>query len=154
MLLTVFAAAAALSFSSVVPGTVPSTPRASDRPVAGTARVADPQSVPSPNGEPGLLLMGSTMAEGAGNAWFRRSATEKRADDRGMAVAKSDAKSKSTLRNVLIGVGVFAAAGAVAMIAGSAASGGGRDRPVDQLRQSAGGPKGVGAALVWKIKLP
>ncbi|MGC4113085.1 MAG: hypothetical protein QM765_00080 [Myxococcales bacterium] len=90
------------------------------------------------------------MAGGTGSPWVRPNSYDKKSDDQAMKELKAAEKKDRTWQKVLIGVGVFAAASAVAMVA-TGGAGNSVSSQGKALQESGAGPRGGGAAFVWKV---
>ncbi len=164
-MITSLAAATALALSATsaapTPVAVGDLPRITSQVDKAGGEATATLVAPPPREDEGIdsklglqILGGSTMAGGTGSPWVRPQPFEKQRDDREMNLLKAAEKKDRTIKKVLIGLGVFAAASAVGMIATGGAGGGGAGgvRSQAQALQEAGaGPRGGGAAFVWKV---
>jgi hypothetical protein len=156
-LLTSLAAAAAIALAAGTTS-VGDLPRiangveTSTRAAAVAEKAAAPPSArQDPQSRLGVEILGSTMAGGTGCPWVRDSLYEKQSDARAMNQLKDRERKNRTITNVLIGIGISVAAGAVGMIASGGGGSNGAQRQAQAIQAGAAGPRGAGAAFVWKV---
>ena len=108
-------------------------------------------SAPGPRSGLGVALVGSTMAGGTGAPWVRDAPFEKHSDARARRVADLRAKKSRAAKvtAILVGVGLATLAASASLIA--AGGGDGPAAPARAAQVGAAGPRGGGAAVVWKI---
>ena len=104
-----------------------------------------------PHSGPGLEFVGSTIAGGTGSPWLREQLYEKRSDAQALHEEEERAKTKRTITGILIGVGLASLAATASLLMANSGGGVPSTSQARQAIEGAAGPRGGGAAVVWKV---